>query len=221
MKSAAESWFSSCKYLQRKRTSVVPTFHPSSFLFHPSSIMDNHEARELVGRAESLLERIEALPDANARTTSAEALQGLLELYGEGFSRLLAIIARTGDENTLRAFADDELLSHLLMLHDLHPVSIEARVQNALEEVRPYLESHGGDVELLGVERGVVHLRLQGSCQGCPSSTLTLKSAIEEAIFKAAPDVMSIEAEGVNDTPQIPSNFIPLTSLNGIKAVAN
>ena len=169
--------------------------------------MDNHEARELVGRVESLLERIEALTDANARTTSAEALQGLLELYGEGFSRLLAIIARTGDENTLCAFADDELLSHLLMLHDLHPVSIEARVQGALEDVRPYLESHGGDVELLGVERGVVHLRLQGSCKGCPSSALTLKSAIEEAIFKAAPDVMSIEAEGVNDAPQIPSNF--------------
>ena len=67
----------------------------------------------------------------------------------------------------------------------------------ALDEVRPYLESHGGDVELVGVEDGVVRLRLEGSCSGCPSSTVTLKLAIEDAIHKAAPDVERIEAEGV------------------------
>jgi Fe-S cluster biogenesis protein NfuA len=177
--------------------------------------LDNQQARELVGRVEAALEGIEALADAQARATAAEALQGLLELYGEGFARILALVAQSGGETTLRAFAEDELIAHLLMLHDLHPVNVETRVQAALEEVRPYLATHGGNVELLGVENGVVYLRLQGSCNGCPSSTQTLKTAIEEAILKAAPDVMKIEAEGVTASPAKPANFIPLTSLNG------
>ncbi|MEA2267491.1 MAG: hypothetical protein QOC64_101, partial [Solirubrobacteraceae bacterium] len=93
------------------------------------------------------------------------------------------------------------LVSHLLLLHGLHPVALEARVRGALDEVRPYLESHGGDVELVGIEAGVVRLRLQGSCDGCASSTMTLKLAIEDAIHKAAPDVERVEAEGAVAAP--------------------
>jgi Fe-S cluster biogenesis protein NfuA len=63
--------------------------------------------------------------------------------------------------------------------------------------VRPYLAGHGGGVELLGVEDGVVRLRLEGACHGCPSSSLTLRAAVEEAVMKAAPDVERIDADGV------------------------
>jgi Fe-S cluster biogenesis protein NfuA len=72
--------------------------------------------------------------------------------------------------------------------------------------MRPYLDSHGGDVRLLGVEDGVVRLELQGSCSGCPSSAVTLKLAVEEAIHKAAPDVAEI---GAVDAPA-PSPLIQL-----------
>jgi Fe-S cluster biogenesis protein NfuA/nitrite reductase/ring-hydroxylating ferredoxin subunit len=72
----------------------------------------------------------------------------------------------------------------------------------ALEEVRPYLQSHGGNVELLGVKEGVARLRMKGSCSGCPSSTVTLRLAIEEAIQKTAPDLEGIEAEGVAEEPK-------------------
>jgi Fe-S cluster biogenesis protein NfuA len=137
--------------------------------------------RQHVARVESLLERIEG--DAAA----TEAVQAVVELYGEALARMLA-----GADP-----AEDELVSHLLLLHDLHPVDVETRVRNALEEVRPYLGSHGGDVELLGVEGGVARLRLAGTCNGCPSSTVTLQNAIEDAILKAAPDLERIEAEGV------------------------
>jgi Fe-S cluster biogenesis protein NfuA/nitrite reductase/ring-hydroxylating ferredoxin subunit len=94
-------------------------------------------------------------------------------------------------------FLDDDLVAHLLLIHDLHPVPLQDRVRAALEEVRPYMESHKGGVELVSIEDGVVQLRLQGSCSGCPSSTMTLKLAIEDAIQKAAPDVEQIVAEGV------------------------
>src|SRR5206468_3789189 len=103
--------------------------------------------------------------DAGARSTATEAVQALLELYGEGLARMTESVARLEGEAILSAFAEDELVGHLLLLHGLHPVAVEARVQRALEEVRPYLESHGGNVELLGVEGGVARLRLQGSCR--------------------------------------------------------
>jgi Fe-S cluster biogenesis protein NfuA len=82
-------------------------------------------------------------------------------------------------------------------LHGLHPVPVRERVIGALDEVRPYLASHGGGVELLGVADGVVRLRLEGSCHGCPSSAATLRGAVEEAIARAAPDVERVETEGV------------------------
>ena len=151
------------------------------------------EAGVPVAQVEALLDRLDALPDRAARETATAAVQALLELYGEGLRR---IVAALGEPQT-RALAGDELVGHLLLLHDLHPVGVERRVRDALDGVRPYLGSHGGDVELLGVEAGVVRLRLQGSCEGCPASTQTLKLAIEDAILKAAPDVERVEADGV------------------------
>ncbi|MGH3002475.1 MAG: NifU family protein [Gaiellaceae bacterium] len=124
--------------------------------------MRDAEAREQVGRVESLLDAIEDDPPALA------AVQAIVELYGEGLRRVLE---RVADGDPLE---NDELVSHLLLLHDLHPVGLEERVAGALEEVRPYLGSHGGDVELLGVEDGVARLRLNGTCDGCPSSAVTL-----------------------------------------------
>ena len=61
---------------------------------------------------------------------------------------------------------------------------------------------------------GVVRLRMQGSCHGCPSSAMTLKNAIEEAIYAAAPDVAAIEVEGVVDPPVHPSHLLPIVSLD-------
>jgi Fe-S cluster biogenesis protein NfuA/nitrite reductase/ring-hydroxylating ferredoxin subunit len=171
-------------------------------------LLDDRELQERVGRMESLLGEIESMQDPVARTKTAEVVQTLLELYGEGLARVMDAVAGSGErERLFDAFATDELVSHLLLLHGLHPLSVEERVLRALDEVRPYLESHGGDVELLGIEAGVARLRLRGSCDGCPSSNMTLKLAIEEAVQKAAPDLEVIEAEGVAE-PRPAPNFV-------------
>jgi Fe-S cluster biogenesis protein NfuA/nitrite reductase/ring-hydroxylating ferredoxin subunit len=169
-------------------------------------LLDDRGLQERVVRVETLLGEIEALKDPTARAKAAEMVQVLLELYGEGLARMMEVVA-DGEESkrTFGAFAEDELISHLLLLHGLHPQDVEARVVSALEEVRPYLQSHGGNVELLGVEGGVARLRMQGSCDGCPSSAMTLKLAIEEAIQKAAPDLEGIEAEGVSEPKPAPT----------------
>jgi Fe-S cluster biogenesis protein NfuA len=137
---------------------------------------------EAVERVEGLLDELEGEPKV------IELVQALLELYGEGLRRVAARF-------DMRELAGDELVEHLLLLHGLHPVPVEERVAGALAGMRPYLDSHGGDVRLLGVEDGVVRLELQGSCSGCPSSAVTLRHGIEEAIYKAAPDVERVVAE--------------------------
>jgi Fe-S cluster biogenesis protein NfuA/nitrite reductase/ring-hydroxylating ferredoxin subunit len=161
--------------------------------------LDDHDVGERVAKVEALIGQVEDLPDPVARQTAMEMVEALLDLYGEGLSRMLGQL----DDGARLALADDELVAHLLLLHDIHPVPVESRVLQALDEVRPYLDSHGGGVELVGVVDGVARLRMHGSCDGCPSSTMTLKLAIEDAIQKAAPDVAAVEAEGVS-RPQAP-----------------
>jgi Fe-S cluster biogenesis protein NfuA/nitrite reductase/ring-hydroxylating ferredoxin subunit len=166
-------------------------------------LIDDQGLQERVSRMETLLGEIETLPDHNARSKAAEVVGVLLDLYGEGLSRMMEVVAEGEErERTFDAFAEDELVSHLLLLHGLHPLDLKTRVVMALEQVRPYLHSHGGNVELLGVKEGVARLRMKGSCSGCPSSTVTLRLAIEEAIQKTAPDLEGIEAEGVAEEPK-------------------
>jgi Fe-S cluster biogenesis protein NfuA len=139
-----------------------------------------------VERIDALLDEVERLPPAS-RELATELVQEVLELHGEALARIAARVELP---------LDDELVTHVLLLHGVHPVPLRERVEGALEEVRPYLVAHGGGVQLLGLEDGVVRLRLEGACHGCPSSAVTLKLAVEEAIQKAAPDVERIEAEG-------------------------
>lgn len=187
-------------------------------------LVDDRELTQRAVRVEELLGEIETFPDPVVRQKMAETVGELVVLYGEGLARILAIVQQVDGETgarILEAFAEDELIAHLLMLHDLHPIPLETRIAAALDGVRPYLQSHGGEVELLGVEDGVARLRLQGSCSGCPSSTVTLKLAIEEAITRAAPDLLSIEAEGVVPPPSKPVNFLPTSEILSLKPKRN
>ncbi len=149
-------------------------------------------------------DRINTLLEASAaggvvaRERAEELVRLVADLYGAGLERVLTILHEGGrlDEEMLAALAGDDLVSSLLLVHDLHPYDVQTRVEQALEGVRPYLGSHGGDVELLEVTDGdVVRLRLLGSCDGCASSSVTLKLAVEGAIEAAAPEIVGIEVE--------------------------
>ncbi|WP_240506360.1 NifU family protein [Thermoactinospora rubra] len=149
-------------------------------------------------RVERLLAELGALSDRAAREKAEELVRVLVELYGAALERVMEIVTEAGQAETLARLAGDDLVSSLLVVHDLHPLSTEERVRAALENVRPYLGSHAGDVELVSVEdSGVVRLRLAGTCHGCPSSRVTVTTAIERAIARAAPEVDRVEVDGV------------------------
>jgi Fe-S cluster biogenesis protein NfuA len=91
-------------------------------------------------------------------------------------------------------------------VHGLHPDGLRSRVESALASVRPFLQHHDGDVELLDIDEnaGAVHLKLLGSCDGCPSSSVTLQLAVERAIREAAPEISIIDVEA-NDPVVVPA----------------
>lgn len=167
-------------------------------------MVDAIEPRALVADVERRLDELEGLPDGAAREAAMGVVQALLDLYGAGLERIVDEIATRDDGELAQALSQDELVAHLLLLHGLHPTPVERRVRAALEQVRPYLESHGGNVELLDVDPPAVRLRLQGSCSGCPSSTMTLKLAIENAIRKEAPEIDEVVADGAITEQQNP-----------------
>src|SRR5690348_10999880 len=109
------------------------------------------DAQQLVDRVQELQARLEDLGQSVPRDLADELVSAVVQMYGAGLERILAALFEGGPEGERIAgsLADDPLVATLLLIHDLHPVPLEQRVQQALDSVRPYMESHGGNVELL------------------------------------------------------------------------
>ena len=179
-------------------------------------------SEDLIARVRELSDRVEAMPDPEARETAQELVAAVLEMHGAGLARIGEVLDEAGaaGEEAKRKLLADGVVASLLLIHDLYPVSLEQRVREALEEVRPYMDSHGGDVELLGVEDGVVRLGLKGSCDGCPASASTLELAIKEALERSAPDLAGLEVEGVVAAAPPSGTELPVIQSNGTGAAA-
>lgn len=154
---------------------------------------------ELVERVQELQARLELSGDSATRELAEELVSAIVQMYGAGLERIVGSLMSAGEdgERIAASLADDELVATLLLIHDLHPIPLEQRVQDALDSVRPYMESHGGNVELLSLEHGVARIHLRGSCSDCSASSVTLELAIKQALEEAAPDLEGLEVEGM------------------------
>ncbi|WP_063050243.1 NifU family protein [Nocardia arthritidis] len=150
--------------------------------------LDTARWREAGDRIETLLEASSA-GGALARERAEQLVRELVGLYGAGLTRAVALL----DADAVERLARDDLVASLLLVHGLHPHDVSTRVRTALDSVRPYLGSHGGGVHLVDIVDGVVRLELAGSCKSCPSSSVTLELAVEDAVRAAAPEIESIE----------------------------
>ena len=170
---------------------------------------------ELVTRVERLADEVESISDPVARRTAQEMLAAVLELHGEGLARIGAVLEGAGEPGARikGELVEDGIVASLLLIHDLYPVGLEERVREALDGVRPYMESHGGNVEIIGVSDGVARLKLKGSCDGCPASSSTLELAIKQALADAAPDLVGLEVEGVTEAGPGPQGDLSGTTL--------
>jgi Fe-S cluster biogenesis protein NfuA/nitrite reductase/ring-hydroxylating ferredoxin subunit len=167
---------------------------------------------ELLERVQELTAQLDELPDGQARELAGELLSAVIAMYGDGLARIMAVIedSREAGATIIDELAQDGAVASLLLIHDLYPISLEERVIEALDTVRPYMESHGGNVELVALEDGVAKLALQGSCNGCAASRATLELAIKQALDEHCPDLAGLEVEGVTDPGPPPSLGIEL-----------
>lgn len=165
---------------------------------HASDPVDAGELRALGDHIESLLTEVRSMTSRPAWERVEELVHSLMTLYGGGLRRIADVLGvDDAGRAALARLGRDDLVASLLLLHDAHPEDTAARVRRALDTVRPYLGSHGGDVELLAVESdGTVRLRLGGSCDGCPSSARTVALAVEGAIREHAPEVTAVAVDG-------------------------
>ena len=162
------------------------------------------DARQVGARVEELLGVLQSEGGEATARAAEELVRLLLGLYGEGLGHIMAALRAEGEAGAavLDRLLADPLVESLLLLHDLHPLDVDARIQRALDQVRPYLGSHAGGVQYLGVtEDGVARLRLEGSCHGCPSSTVTVQLALKGAVEDAAPEVTEVVVEGMTAPP--------------------
>jgi Fe-S cluster biogenesis protein NfuA len=157
---------------------------------------DTRGFEQRLQRLESLLREAQD-SDEPAKSRLQEVARAVLDLHAVGLERLLELLAEMGKagEQTIDACVRDDLVSGLLLLHGLHPLDTDERVRLALDAVRPYLRSHGGNVELVEVRDETVRLRVEGTCHSCPSSAETMRQTVEEAIYAKAPEVTAVEVE--------------------------
>jgi Fe-S cluster biogenesis protein NfuA/nitrite reductase/ring-hydroxylating ferredoxin subunit len=158
---------------------------------------------ELIERVQRLTEELDRVADPVARDRAEELVGAVIEVYGQGLERIVELIGTDESTAELRdRLAADGIVASLMLIHGLYPVGLGERVTEALDSVRPYMESHGGNVELLGLEDGIARIRLEGSCDGCPASSSTLELAIKSALDEAAPDLEGLVVEGAVEAPK-------------------
>jgi Fe-S cluster biogenesis protein NfuA/nitrite reductase/ring-hydroxylating ferredoxin subunit len=166
-------------------------------------------ASELFERVQMLQGRLDEAPESAVKAIAEDLVSAIVQLYGEGLERIMFAVGREQDGVAAR-LAEDPFLATLMLIHDVHPIPLRDRVLGALDSVRPYMESHGGNVELLSLEDGVARLHLHGSCSDCSASSVTLELAIKQALEEAAPDLDELLVEGM--APQTTGVPLPMAA---------
>jgi Fe-S cluster biogenesis protein NfuA len=192
---------------------------------------DDKDFQVKVQRIGELVGELDKISDPESRASAKALVQLLLDLHAVGLERVMEIVSKSDDSSSARSADEvprqhliddlgrDPLVSSLLVLYGLHPMDLESRVAQAVEKVQPRVRKGGGELELLGIENGVVSLRLQVSGHGCGSTKSTLKVMVEDALYEAAPDLNKLLIEGLDEEAGA-SGFVPLGKLSNPIAAA-
>lgn len=169
----------------------------------------DEQIRQELTRLNELLGQLEETPGP-AGEIAREALSALTRVYGEALARALGYVADAGQRRA--AFLGDELLGHLLVLHDMHPEPVGDRVARALREISEAVGDRGGRVELIGIENGVAAVRL--TKRGCGSSMAGIDEVLREEVLALAPELADVKVvTGAAHHAAQEAAFVPLDKL--------
>jgi Fe-S cluster biogenesis protein NfuA len=186
-----------------------------------ATMADDKNFEVKLQRIGELVGGLENIADAGARANAKALVQLLLDLHGTGLERVMEVVARSAQsgQDIIEDLGRDPLVSSLLVLYGLHPRDFESRVAQAVERVRPQVRKGGGELDLRGIEGGVVKLQLRITGHACASTGKTLRTMVEDAMYEAAPDMNRLLIEGL-EPPAGSSGFVPLDKLGGVIASA-
>ena len=140
------------------------------------------------------LEAIVAVWDEHYQLTTTALKTSIEDLHKEAFKRLIRALKDDAAAGLkLREALQDQVVYGVLLYHGLVKEPIAPRLKKALDAVRPVLQGHGGDVELIAIKPpDTVEIRLVGSCHGCPASGQTLTEGIEKSIKEYCPEIVHV-----------------------------
>ena len=174
----------------------------------PEELEFRQRLQEIVG----LVQDLENISDPASRNAAQKLMQLLMDLHGKALERSLEIIfgsPRSGSQ-LIDELGDDPLVGSVLVLYGLHPEDVRTRVERKLEQTRARFQKMGCEVRLVTIEDASVrvHVKLEG--HACGSTTQSVRAAIEEVLYEAAPDLTSLSVEGL-DPPT--GGFIAVSQL--------
>ena len=181
---------------------------------------DDKDFQVKIQRIGELVGQLENIEDPEVRAGAKALVQLILDLHATGLERALEILAKNGDlgQRAIDDLGDDSLVSSLLVLYGLHPLDLETRIERAVEKVKPRVRKGGGELELLGMEDGVVRLHIEVTGHTCGSTGKTLQAMVEDALYAAAPDMSGLIIDGLEEKSA--SGFVPLGKVGGVIAAA-
>ncbi len=173
------------------------------------------EFREQVNQLGKLIAQFDNLPDGPQKVAGKELVQLLMDVHGAGLERMMEIIFESGSEGSaiIDKLGQDSIVGSLLLLYSLHPDGLETRVHKAMEQMRPRLRKLACTAELASVSEGVARVRLTRTGHSCGSSARDLRAMVEDGVYEFAPDVTSLEIEGLEEPSA--TGFVKLESLLG------
>lgn len=167
---------------------------------------------DMLQRMADLMETVDQ-SDSELREPALELLDYLEGWHREGLTRLATSLS----QEALDAVRADPVVAHLLDTYlgeDEDVADAPELIEEALEEIRPYVHSHGGEMELVDVEDGVVTLSLMGACEGCPSSMVTLTQGVEQILRDRWPGFRKLQVAGQEEEQQeAPQQLLQIQSL--------
>jgi len=184
-----------------------------SLLFLRRIVIDEKDFQQRVQKIGALVHDLETIADPASRSAAKELVQLLMELHGTGLERILEIIFQSGDSGPqiIDDLGQDRLVSSLLILYGLHPEELRTRVERKLAQIDSKLHKMGAEAKLVSVSGGDVRVQVKVEGHGCGSTSRTVLTAVEEAIYEAAPDLTSLAVEGL-ESPAEPG-FVAIEKL--------
>ncbi|MGI9576579.1 MAG: NifU family protein [Microthrixaceae bacterium] len=173
-----------------------------------SDTPDDLEYGQILDRVAQLVDRLLEHDDPAVRADAEELVDWLDVYHREGIGRFVEMARQWRGELFLEQAALDPVVGELFATYSLG-IDVDAAVadrviQIALDEVRPYVHSHGGDLEVRSVVDGVVHLRMHGTCNGCTAADDTVTRRIEVALREHWIDFRRVEVEEPTEAPHPP-----------------